>query len=226
MEQVLIYFKRANGERRFIKEIQCEKEDIVDKSFSVIRNFVKTNYPHFTIYYTRRWEKDNGEIWFDVGSHTEFFVAKRKVMTYREVYKNLFSVEDDFYLAHCISADFALGAGIAVEFNKRFNMKQQLQNKHPNFIEEWTHHGYVGFCILEDKVFNLITKERYFQKPTYDSITQALVCMKDICIFNHIDKIAMPLIGCGLDRLDWNKVSNIIKEVFNDTAVEILVCRQ
>ena len=39
-------------------------------------------------------------------------------------------------------------------------------------------------------------------------------------------KIAMPVIGCGLDRLEWCKVSEIIKEVFEDTDVEILVCKQ
>jgi hypothetical protein len=30
----------------------------------------------FKIYYTRRWTDDNDNIWFDVGSHTEFFVLK------------------------------------------------------------------------------------------------------------------------------------------------------
>ena len=38
--------------------------------------------------------------------------------------------------------------------------------------------------------------------------------------------IAMPFIGCGLNRLEWCKVSEIIKEVFEYTDVEILVCKQ
>lgn len=37
-------------------------------------------------------------------------------------------------------------------------------------------------------------------------------------------KFAMPRIGCGLDRLQWDKVKTIIEEVFADTDVEILVC--
>ena len=36
----------------------------------------------------------------------------------------------------------------------------------------------------------------------------------------------MPIIGCGLDKLQWDKVSKIIKEIFEDTDIEILVCRQ
>lgn len=34
----------------------------------------------------------------------------------------------------------------------------------------------------------------------------------------------MPRIGCELDKLNWDKVKEIIQEVFVDTDVEILVC--
>lgn len=33
----------------------------------------------------------------------------------------------------------------------------------------------------------------------------------------------MPKIGCGLDRLEWNKVKDIIGEVFKDIDVGICV---
>ena len=33
----------------------------------------------------------------------------------------------------------------------------------------------------------------------------------------------MPQIGCGLDKLDWNKVRTLIKEVFRPTNIEIIV---
>ena len=49
-------------------------------------------------------------------------------MIYREEIQDLFSVPNDYYLAHCISADFGMGKGIVVEFNKRFDMKKKLQN--------------------------------------------------------------------------------------------------
>ena len=38
-------------------------------------------------------------------------------------------------------------------------------------------------------------------------------------------KVAMPLIGCGLDRLEWDKVKTIIAQTFNDTDIEVLVCK-
>lgn len=147
-------------------------------------------------------------------------------MIYKEETRDLFSVPDDYYLAHCISADFGMGKGIAVEFNKHFDMKYKLQTKYPDYINEWHHTGRIGGCILEDRVLNLITKERYFHKPTYDSMHAALRSMKSACSCNNITKVAMPVIGCGLDRLQWSQVSEIIHEIFADTDIEILVCKK
>ena len=72
----------------------------------------------------------------------------------------------------------------------------------------------------------MITKERYWGKPIYESVTQALEKCRKICIEKGIKKIAMPTIACGLDGLSWEKVSQIIKETFKDTDIEILVCKK
>lgn len=80
--------------------------------------------------------------------------------------------------------------------------------------------------------YNLVTKKRYWQKPTYDSLKIALINAKlySLMIADKGTKepkpvrLAMPRIGCGLDRLEWSKVKEIIEEVFADTDIEILVC--
>lgn len=147
-------------------------------------------------------------------------------MELREEKRDLFSVPDDYYLAHCISADFAMGKGIVVEFNRRFDMKNKLKAHYPDYLDRWQQEKKRSGCILAGRVFNLITKERYFQKPTYESLRGALECMKTLCGEKGVRRVAMPVIGCGLDRLEWEKVSAIIREVFSDTGVEVLVCRQ
>lgn len=146
-------------------------------------------------------------------------------MTYKEEIRDLFITPADYYLAHCISADFRMGAGIAVEFNNRLNMKERLQKKHPRYLKTWINHGYQGDCILEGCVLNLITKERYYHKPTYNSLRISLERMCSICIAEDIKKIAMPMIASGLDKLEWPQVSEIIQDVFKDSDVEILVCK-
>lgn len=145
-------------------------------------------------------------------------------MIYKEEVRDLFSVPEDYYLAHCISADFGMGKGIVVEFNKRFDMKNKLQTKYPNFVNNYHHYKYGGMALIEGRVINLITKERYWEKPTYETLRNALNIAR-IRLPLECKKIAMPVIGCGLDRLEWSKVSDIIKDVFSDTDIEILVCK-
>lgn len=147
-------------------------------------------------------------------------------MKYEESIQDLFAVSEDYYLVHCISADFALGKGIAVEFNKRFDMKAILKANNPDYLKNWRSMKDAADCILEGRVFNLVTKERYYNKPTYNSIRWSLEIMRNFCESDNIKKIAMPVIGCGLDRLEWSKVSEIIKEIFSELNIEILVCKQ
>ena len=80
-------------------------------------------------------------------------------MTYKEEIKDLFSVPDDYYLVHCISAAFGMGKAIVLEFNKRFDMKRKLQTKYPNFVNDYHHNRWGGMTLIEGRVINLITKD-------------------------------------------------------------------
>lgn len=140
--------------------------------------------------------------------------------------KDLFTVPAGYALAHCISADFGMGKGIVVEFNKRFDMKNKIKAAYPDYLQRWKSEKMEGDCIRIGSVLNLITKERYWGKPTYDSIAAALRVMREVCLDENIGTVAMPVIGCGLDGLDWNKVSKIIHDVFDGDRISILVCQQ
>ncbi|MBR2981084.1 MAG: macro domain-containing protein [Odoribacter sp.] len=144
-------------------------------------------------------------------------------MIYNEVQKDLFTAPQGYYLAHCISGDYALGAGIAKTFDQVYNMRFKLHRDYA--IPDGQKSANVGRALLVDNVFNLVTKERCFHKPTYDSLYEALADMEEQCRNFDIKKIAMPLIGCGLDRLDWEKVKDVIEDVFGETDIEILVCK-
>lgn len=138
-------------------------------------------------------------------------------MNYVEKRMNLFEVDDSYHLAHCISSDCMMGAGIAVDFQKKYKLRFKLlsrpfkERKHPA-------------CIRIGKVYNLITKKFAVGKPTYDSLEQALILMRNQMLEEGVYKIAMPKIGSGLDRLHWPRIREIIKEVFKDTDIEILIC--
>ena len=142
-------------------------------------------------------------------------------MIYKEEQRDLFTVGDDYYLAHCISADFKLGAGIAVQFDKRFNCKAQLKELYNRLINME-----LGYVLPTGRVFNMVTKNCYWEKPTYATMRMALEDLYRWCKLDGVDKIAMPRIGCGLDRLEWEKVRRMVQYIFADTDVEILVCYQ
>lgn len=136
---------------------------------------------------------------------------------------NLFDLDEKYTLAHCISLDCEMGKGIAVKFDKKFRgMKAFLKNR----IETCDIDFPVTIpCFSNRKlrVFNLITKKNYWGKPTYITITKCIEQMAEICERHQIKYLAMPKIGCGLDRLQWGKVREIIEDTFKDIDIEIEV---
>lgn len=148
-------------------------------------------------------------------------------MILTEVNQDLFTVPKDYILVHCISADFALGAGIAKEFAKR-GVKEALQtDTFYSFLIDKVGKCLVTFATDWKAEYNLVTKEKYWYKPTYETLRTSLEAAKAYCLIpsqSETVKLAMPRIGCGLDKLQWGKVKQIIEDVFNDMNVEILVC--
>lgn len=61
-----LYFLQSNGKRRFLQDCVDEHE-----AWRAIHQFCEER--NFHIYYSRSWT-ENGETWYDVGSHTEFFI--------------------------------------------------------------------------------------------------------------------------------------------------------
>ncbi len=143
-------------------------------------------------------------------------------MIFREEQGDLFNEEIllEYTLCHCISSDFALGAGIAKQFAK-MGVKKMLCAEYP---KHWDGRGYCLFVELDSvSVANLVTKERYFHKPTLETLRQSLDDLRGQVLGRGISKLAMPKIGCGLDKLQWEDVREVIKEVFGSDEIEILV---
>ncbi len=94
-------------------------------------------------------------------------------------------------------------------------------------------------------IYNLVTKERYSDKPTYETLEQSLQEMREHARKNGVAEIAMPKIGCenyqtsalssisliftlprnscGLDGLQWNAVRTLVKNVFLEEDIKITV---
>ena len=130
---------------------------------------------------------------------------------------DLFSCDDSVSLAHCISADLRLGKGIAVAFRNKFDLMRDLRAQGKGV-------GQVAAIKRGSRfIFNLITKQQYFQKPQLQDLRACLEQMCQHCVANDVAELAMPRIGCGLDGLLWHEVKALIEEVFAGSGVRITV---
>lgn len=143
-------------------------------------------------------------------------------MILKESKGDLFRLDEKYALAHCISLDCKMGAGIAVQFDKRFKgMKSYLKRcvAENNLKDPCV----IPYSDNDRLIFNLITKEKYWHKPTYRTIEATIEDMAFMCKTYNIKYLAIPYIGCGMDKLQWGKVKPLIEKHFNDLDVEIQV---
>jgi len=134
---------------------------------------------------------------------------------------DLFAEPGVTHLAHCISADCKMGAGIAKSFVARFgptSFRRRVAAMSPvvgSIVSISTESG--------KTVYNLITKEKYYDKPLLVALIESLMEMRSHARANGVKRIAMPRIGCGLDGLQWAEVRRVLDYLFSQSGIEILV---
>ncbi|XP_037822217.1 uncharacterized protein LOC119610890 [Lucilia sericata] len=118
-------------------------------------------------------------------------------------------------LVHSISADFAMCSSIGMQFNCKYGPSNET-------LKQYKHTGNVA-VLKEQKryVYNLVTKERNHERSTYIALFYALTATRDHMRQHGVKKLAIPRLGCGIDRLDWLRVKNILEMVFAEDEVDI-----
>lgn len=144
-------------------------------------------------------------------------------MQINEIPGDLFTAKNVIYM-QCISADIACGKGITVAFNQHFDIKNRIKTDFNNQILEQWDAGSIGFAVFENPVINLITKRRYFEKPTEESLKNALHDAARMCQQLNIKELAIPYIASGLDRMSWQtQVKPAIVDAFRELNINITV---
>ena len=139
-----------------------------------------------------------------------------KTKFFEPIHKNGNFFESKDSLAHCILSDFKLSAGFHRSFKRKFPCNFPESTNSPLFVEQ-----------LEDRfIYHLVTKKRFLQKPTYDSLRQSLEATTNHAYKHKVTQIIMPKAGCGLDRLEWHKVEHLIKGMCAQSNLSIIVYEQ
>ena len=138
------------------------------------------------------------------------------INNYQEVIGNVFDSNDS--IAHCVSADFKMSAGIARHFKRIFptNYPSNLDHSYTPLWPQW---------LPETRryLYHLVMKQKYFNKPIFSTLRASLERMRTHAENNSISRISMPCIGAGLDQLDWAKFKLLIQETFPTSPVKVVV---
>ncbi|KAK3919253.1 ADP-ribose glycohydrolase OARD1 [Frankliniella fusca] len=131
-----------------------------------------------------------------------------------EVWGDLFTMPTA--LAHAVSVDLHMGAGIAVGFKEYFGRVEELlqQRKKVGEVAYLKHNG--------SFIFYLITKERFSDKKiSPDNVLNCLVNLSALCTSLGVEEISMPRLSCGLDLLKYEDVLPLIQAAFFDCNVKV-----
>lgn len=141
------------------------------------------------------------------------FIKEGGEIMITEIQGNLFSVDNNTYvLAHCISNCATMGAGIAMEFVRKYPGIKAYCMARANGP---------GSIVKYKNVYNLVTKEKYWHKPTYDTLRICLEKMAEEMAGCDEKHLAMPTLGCGIDKLEWDVVREIVSDIFSDIDVRV-----
>lgn len=154
-------------------------------------------------------------------------------MKYFETHKDITTVDRKKYvIAHCISADCAMGAGVVVPIKKTHKelksscMNYSLSKKGKVLGEAYRFEDEIGI------VYNMFTKKNVMHKAGigmtvedyHNNIRKSLKDIKEQMNIHNEKFLALPLIGCGLDLCSWDDIHEIIIEIFQGSDINILIC--
>jgi|SRR5882672_770761 len=138
---------------------------------------------------------------------------------------DIFASEDIRAYAHGCNCAGAMGAGIAIEFKRRW----------PRMYAEYAARCADGRFGLGDvfvwsegerTIYSLGTQEHWRKKAQIPALTKALAKMLDLATHAGIERVGLPRIGAGLGGLDWTRVKKVITEAGAETKVTMVVFEQ
>ena len=143
-------------------------------------------------------------------------------MSVEERVGDLFAAADVDAIGHGCNCAGVMGAGIAVEFKRRW----------PAMFEEYRRRCLDGRFGLGDVfawpgdglvVYNLGTQRTKGTKATLDAVATATERMLRDAAERGVTVIGLPRIGAGLGGLPWPAVRGRLVEVASDGAVRLIV---
>ena len=142
-----------------------------------------------------------------------------------EFLKIIYGTEDSILhqpnsIGHCISADARMSKGFPDLLSHRIPGLGSTCRKAGLFMGQvyalWDSIG-------KRYIYNLVTKEMFYDKPNPTTLSKTLEAMKIHASMNGVSTIAIPKFVCGLDQMNWQEVVKLLRGIFAYADVQIVV---
>lgn len=134
-------------------------------------------------------------------------------------------------IAHCVNCQFVMGSGVAKALKEKW---PEIYNNYINLGKTIAYNNsaeWLGYCQLvklsnNNYCANLFG-QNYFgrdgrQYISYDALKKSLLNLRNDMEANNLQSVAFPYkIGAGLAGGDWQIISDIIAEVFENTNINV-----
>lgn len=144
---------------------------------------------------------------------------------YEERQVDLLSLPVYYHIAFAIPADLSFGSETARRIEAIYKLKPKLEkaaeeyeNECEDLEEGWNKAGDV---VRIENVYVMFTTNKKYQHPTLDTIRECVRTLAQDCYKNKIQFLAMPRIGCGHGRLDWDVVRELILDEFDNYFYDV-----
>jgi O-acetyl-ADP-ribose deacetylase (regulator of RNase III) len=126
-------------------------------------------------------------------------------------------------ISHGCNCQKNFGAGIALEIKKAFPLSYEVDKNTPSIM------GHLSICtdypeciIVNSYTQKFVGKSKASMDSEFHRYEAIRSCMNTINLNFKGKHIGLPLIGCGLAGLKWNKVKKILQEELVDMDVTIV----
>lgn len=117
-------------------------------------------------------------------------------------------------LGHGVNCKGLMGGGIAVEFKKRLPSNYKSYKEACDKGEMTSGAVHIGFD-NDLTIFNMATQVEPGADARYEGVFFSGLQTARYCVEKGIDRVAIPLIGCGIGGLEWNKVEPVLLSIEN-----------
>ena len=130
---------------------------------------------------------------------------------------NILCAPPQFVLAHCISENLKLGAGLAKTLESKFKIRELIRAQ-PHHVGTAVPTYSKGRCI-----YNLVTKQHHCHYPRLEDIERSLQALKSEMLRRGHFYLAIPELACGLDGQHLADICRIIDSVFASSGIQIVM---